>query len=151
MIAQSIKIPFKRIQIIANFLRFLAFSFELTNYKGSLNEFLNSFMRENRNFEKISRNKLELQFYSTMDFILESIGEYAFFKNKQFNKILFETLSLFVSISADNISLTHNKMKSFSDALKIDEGFWKLSKSATTSRNNIYSRIEYAISLYKTI
>ena len=132
-------------------LRFLAFSFELNNYKGNLNEFLNSFMRENRNFENIPRRVFEKRFFETMELIVEIYGNNAFYKNKQFNRSLFETLSLFITFTIEKDKVDKMKLKQFYDNLIKDEDFWELTKSATTSRKSIESRLEYANNLFDKI
>jgi len=131
-------------------LRFLALNFELENYTGSLNEFLNSFMLYNRSFERVSKGEMEKTFYKTLELIFESVGEKAFYHNKQFNRSLFETLCLTISLK-HNDKIDPKQFEYFYKEIIKNEEFWQLSKSATTSRKSIMTRIEFANHLVETI
>ena len=83
--------------------------------------------------------------------LVEIYGDNAFYKNKQFNRSLFETLSLFITFTIDKDKVDKSKLKQFYDNLIKDEYFWELTKSATTSRKSIESRLEYANNLFDKI
>lgn len=122
-------------------LRFISLTTQLENYSGSLNDFLNAFMLHNRNFDIIPKDEIERLFYHTLELILDTIGDNAFYHNKQFNRSLFETLC--ISIARER-SLNPRVVKQFYDKLVESDEFWQLSKSATTSKKNILSRLELA-------
>jgi Protein of unknown function DUF262 len=131
-------------------LRFIALTFELENYSGSLNEFLNGFMLYNRSFDRVSKNDMERAFYQTFELIDNAIGENAFYHNKQFNRSLFETLCLTISLKhGDRIEPA--RLKLFYDELIKSTDFWELSKSSTTSRKSLHTRIEFANHLFESI
>ena len=125
-------------------LRFFALHFNLENYNGNLNDFLNEFMRKNRSFDVIEKNKIEHLFIETVQYILESIGENAFYHKKTFYTILYEVLMLTVSRNKLSKSLSHSKFKEFYDSLILDMNFWQFSKGSTTSKSNFLKRIELA-------
>ena len=85
--------------------------------------------------------QIERLFYHTLELILDTIGDNAFYHNKQFNRSLFETLC--ISIARER-SLNPRVVKQFYDKLVESDEFWQLSKSATTSKKNILSRLELA-------
>ncbi len=122
-------------------LRFIALTFELHNYSGDLNGFLNGFMLHNRSFEMIRKDDIESVFYTTFGSIHEAIGKDAFYYNKSFNRPLYETLSLTVSL---NKSDDTDILKNFYKKLISNEEFWVISKSATTSKKSLMTRIEFA-------
>jgi uncharacterized protein with ParB-like and HNH nuclease domain len=128
-------------------LRFIALTFELQNYSGNLNEFLNGFMLRNRSFELVEKNQIEAAFFATFSIIHDSIGKDAFYYNKSFNRPLYETLSLSVSLNKINNSQV---LTDFYQKLIRNEQFWVISKSATTSRKSLMTRIEFANHLLST-
>jgi len=129
-------------------LRFISLTIELENYSGSLNEFLNAFMLQNRNFELVPKTEIDRIFYGTLKVILEVIGENAFYHNKQFNRSLFETICISI---ARKKNLHPKTVKAFYERLIQSEEFWQLSKSATTSKRSILSRIEFAQQIIDTV
>ena len=131
-------------------LRFLAFRFEFDNYSGNLNEFLNWFMLQNRSLDAISKNDMENEFYGMIELIFREIGESAFYHNKQFNRSLFETLSLFVSLNIEKRSFQGN-IEPFYKKLIDSEDFWQLSKSSTTSKKNIQLNIDFANYIFEIV
>lgn len=122
-------------------LRFIALTFELETYSGDMNEFLNRFMLHNRNFDLISRSEIENVFFNTFSIIFDSIGNEAFYYKKTFNKSLYETLSLTTS---RNCIRNDEILKKFYDRLIVSDEFWSMSKSSTTSKKSIMTRIEFA-------
>ena len=129
-------------------LRFIALTFELENYSGNMNEFLNGFMLHNRNFELVSKSSIEENFSNTFNIIKDTIGNDAFYYKKVFNRPLYETLTL--TVSRNHIE-KFGKLKSFYDKLINSDEFWLMSKSATTSRKSIMTRIEFANHLLSQI
>ncbi|MFV0467411.1 MAG: DUF262 domain-containing protein [Dysgonomonas sp.] len=125
-------------------LRFLAFHFNLEDYSGDLVQFLNDFMRDNRTLgDRISRNDIESIFYETFRVIEHSIGNYAFYHNKIFNKGLFDTVALTVSKNIHNIK-DESQVKYFYEQIIKNEDFWLLNKSATTSKGSILRKLDLA-------
>ncbi|ADB36130.1 GmrSD restriction endonuclease domain-containing protein [Spirosoma linguale] len=129
-------------------LRFIALNFELESYSGNMNEFLNRFMFHNRNFDLISRTLVEQAFFSSFNAIKEAIGEDAFYFKKTFNRPLYETLTLTVS---RNHLQNKNTLAEFYKILISSDDFWLMTKSSTTSKKSIMTRIEFANHLLSQI
>ncbi len=129
-------------------LRFISLTVELESYSGNLNEFLNAFMLQNRNFEILSKDEIDKIFYDTLEIILAAIGENAFYHNKQFNRSLFETICISI---ARKKNVLPNGVKTFYKRLIQSDEFWELSKSATTSKRSILTRIDFAQHIIDTI
>lgn len=107
-------------------------------------------MLRNRSFEVVSEKELVDAFQFTIGTIYSSIGKDAFYYKNQFNKILFETISLFLLHSRDH-QLTKAKVKALHDAVLESEKFWQMSKNATTSTKNINTRLEIINDLFATL
>lgn len=122
-------------------LRFIALTFELDKYTGNMNEFLNGFMLHNRSFEVVSKSEIENCFYKSFRVIRDAIGNNAFYVKSIFNRALFETLSLSVSLHhlSDEVRIRHL----YSNLVENKE-FWSMSRSSTTSKKSIMSRIQLA-------
>jgi len=122
-------------------LRFLAFTFFMEEYKGSLVEFLNDTMLRNRNLELISEQKIEAAFGNTFSKILEATNGEGFYHKGKFNKTLFDTLSVHVARSMKESSI--EKITALFKMVKESEAFWRLSKGATTSKKSLFTRLEF--------
>jgi len=129
-------------------LRFISLAMELKDYSGNLNDFLNSFMLQNRNFKIVPRKEIEQVFFGTLGLILDQIGENAFYHNKQFNRALYETLCIVI---ARSINLSPKSVKEFYKKLIASKEFWQLSKSATTSKRSIFTRIVFAQQILESV
>lgn len=129
-------------------LRFLSLVFELENYNGNLNGFLNEFMLHNRSFERVPKTTIEDVFYGTLKTIFETIGSDAFYHNKLLNRSLFETLCV---VLARRKNYDPGKVKIFYKRLIGSDEFWQLSKSATTSRKSILMRVDFANHLFESL
>lgn len=122
-------------------LRFIALNFELESYSGNMNEFLNGFMLHNRNFELISRSSVEESFHRTFNSIKEALGPDTFYYKKTFNRSLYETLTL--TVSRNHIENNRILAEFYKNLISSDE-FWLMTKSSTTSKKSIMTRIEFA-------
>lgn len=122
-------------------LRFLALYFSPDEYRGNMVSFLNHFMLENRSLDVVSADKIRKIFSSTIENIYERIGPKAFYRNKQFNKVLFESIMLFVARNIDR--LDENNLAEAHQRLLTDKSFWEEHSSSTTSRYKVKSREEY--------
>lgn len=129
-------------------LRFLAFHFEIDNYSGSLSDFLNEFMAQNRNLQYIDDKQIKNIFFKTLNIINETNNEEVFYKKGKFNKSLFDTVMLFISLNIHNAK--PNKVQQFISNLNTSQEFKQLSKSATSSRKNIQEKLQLAEALFTT-
>ena len=93
---------------------------------------------------------MEKTFYQTLELIFSSVGENAFYHNKQFNRSLFETICLTISLKR-NHKIDPTQFERFYKKIIKDEEFWQLSKSATTSKKSILTRIEFANRLFEKL
>ncbi len=131
-------------------LRFFALYFDIDQYSGNLTKFLNDFMLENRDFSKIPKADFYSIFNKTFDFIFDCLGNTAFYNKKQFNKVLFETLSLTIAKNPEIIS-SCEKATSFYEKLTSSNEFWKSSRSSTTGTKKLTERLKLAEQLLNNL
>ena len=123
-------------------LRFFALHFDLEEYSGNLNQFLNDFLLKNRNFDHSPPEKFEKIFLRTFETIYENIGSDAFYYENKFNRALFETISLTVSNNIDRAE--GELLRRFYEDLISNKDFWKMTRSSTTSVRNLRTRLQLA-------
>lgn len=129
-------------------LRFLALHYDLDKYKGNMVDFLNNFMLKNQNLDVISKVEIKYIFLNTVQFLKNCIGEKVFFHNNKFSTTLFESVMVTVAReSTENLECEH--FKKFYSSLINDKNFWSLSRSATTSKQNLLKRLELTREIYK--
>ncbi|MEG4810444.1 DUF262 domain-containing protein [Microcoleus sp. F8-D3] len=73
-------------------LRFLAFYFEGNNYKPSLKEFLNQYMRQNRHLTRQSQEQITNAFIPTIELLHKALGNKAFKPQKILMPTYFEAV-----------------------------------------------------------
>lgn len=129
-------------------LRFLALHFDFEGYRGRMVDFLNQFMLENMNLERISGTKIREVFLSTIEFLYKCIGPHVFVHKKSFNRVLFESIMLLTAKELRH-GLECERFKRFYESLVEDEHFWALSRHSTTSRTNMFARLDYLNELYE--
>lgn len=131
-------------------LRFIALYFDLENYQGKMLDFLNQFMIKNQNLEQFSQEEITNIFINTIQFIHDCIGEKTFYYDESFSKPLYETIMIFVAKHLLN-DLDCQTFKECYQFLSQDDTFRSYTKSSTTTKTNVMSRLEYIEKIYKTI
>ena len=124
-------------------LRFFAIYYDSDSFQGTLAEFLNHFMYKNRMFEFIPKKDMVKLFSETLTYISTSVGKDAFVLNKRFSSSLYDAIMFCGSKSCS--SVPKDTFRRFHNEIVNDENFLSLTRSATTSRKNIFGRIEYAL------
>lgn len=130
-------------------LRFLAFHFDIDNYSGNLSDFLNEFMNRNRDLQYIDSQQIKDRFFTSLNIINKSGDERVFYQKGRFNRSLFDTIMLFLSRNIPDAKSA--EVQQFISNLKTSQEFKQLSKSATSSRKNIYEKLQLAEALFTTV
>ncbi|MEM8639477.1 MAG: DUF262 domain-containing protein [Cyanobacteria bacterium P01_G01_bin.54] len=73
-------------------LRFLGLYFDIENYRGSMEDFLSSFMESNRELSRYSRRDLQNTFLETIELVYRSIGSKAFRLVNGLNAAVFDAM-----------------------------------------------------------
>lgn len=122
-------------------IRFFAFHYNLDDYNGSLQDFLNHFMYAHRDMEKLSKSELRSLFTNTIHFLYNSLGENAFDYKNRFNVSYYETM---VVLTSKYNLMEYNKdiIIHLVERLHQNEEYASLIKSSTTTKRNIFNRYE---------
>lgn len=124
-------------------LRFFALLYHLDGYKGNMSIFLNDFMLQYDDKLTIEkRHELETIFKETVDFIYNSIGENAFIKGKQFNRALYEAVSVGVALAVQaKTKISKSMFENKYEQIINNKDFQKYIQGATNSPSNIINKI----------
>ena len=122
-------------------LRFLAFFYDLDNYKKPLNEFLSKFMENHRNLNGAQLNEMSNLFINVVNLIDKQIGPEAFRPARGLNMAAFDSVS--VTIAKYEKKLRNNLKKQIKDLFK-DEAYSDAIRIGTTDVETIKSRMKIA-------
>jgi hypothetical protein len=111
-------------------------------------DFLNQFMLENMNHERVSAPNIRDVFVGTIEFLSNCIGSHVFAHKKSFNRVLFESVILLAAKELEH-GLECERFKKFYESLVNDEQFWSLARHSTTSRANMFARRDHVKDLYE--
>jgi len=131
-------------------LRFLALHFAFADYRGSMADFLNRFMLENRDLAQIPESKMRKTFLESVTFLESCIGPKVFYRRKLFSKPLFDSLMILTAKELQR-GLACGTLKKVHGLLLEDEHFWSLSQHATTNRARMATRFRYVEEHYKKL
>ena len=127
-------------------LRFFALFEKLETYKKPLNEFLTSYLSENKDNEK---KDVESIFVQTINTIYEKIGADAFRLDKGINKAFFDAISIGVAINLKDSTLNIENILTNYNLLKKNPELRGLVSESTTNTKDLKRRIEIAIEQFK--
>lgn len=120
-------------------LRLIAIHFELEEYTGNMNQFLNQFMMNNRDLERYSANQILEFFDPTIEILFAAYSKIGLQFNITFSEAIFYNIS-------QHFNRQRLELESIEQAilrLKEDEEYTRLTKSGTTSRKSFHQRIDY--------
>lgn len=132
-------------------LRFIAYREALHEYTGSVKEFLNNFMRENKDIKEEEQQRYRKIFNETIDDLYKVMGENAFNRflpNREdwhgaLNKAVFD--AEMVAFSYMKIDFKSSKIKDIQECIKelmCNEDFIKSIASSTNSPEKVSKRIK---------
>lgn len=129
-------------------LRFIALYFELQAYKGSMKDFLNTFMESNRSLDRnYGASEIRLIFEKTISLVYSSIGDKAFRPRRGLHAAVFDAVMVALAKRLDQ--------KPVQDLIALKEAYTKLLNSEEfrqvsidsrqmTNTENVRKRIELA-------
>ena len=122
-------------------LRFLGLHIDGENYRQPMKTFLNEFMHKYQNAKDETLDEFRSAFVKTIDRIYDALGNEAFRSSQSgnFSAPYFDALMVVV---ASNESITTEKIKFAHKELQSNNGFFELTRSATTTVATIRGRIE---------
>ncbi|MEG4228518.1 DUF262 domain-containing protein [Microcoleus sp. N9_B2] len=128
-------------------LRFLAFYFEGNNYKPSLKEFLNQYMKQNRHLARQSEEQIINAFIPTIELLYECLGNKAFKPQKILMPTYFEAVMVVTARrlkqgKINNLEQLGERYKSLME----DDSFIGVAQKIRnlTSADNVRDRLEFA-------
>lgn len=133
-------------------LRFFSLYFELDSYKKPLKDFLNSFMRKNRNFDFYSEEVLNEILVPSVKIVNQTFGNRSFRLGKAINVALFDSILIAVAKRIKkNIKVDSGSLSKAYAELTSDQIFLSYVKEATSDDTILRKRIEMAISKFDSV
>lgn len=128
-------------------LRFLAFYFEGNNYKPSLKEFLNQYMKQNRHLARQSEEQIINAFIPTIELLYECLGNKAFKPQKILMPTYFEAVMVVIARRLEQGKI--NNLEQLGERYKSlieDENFSGVAQKIRnlTSADNVRDRLKFA-------
>lgn len=123
-------------------LRFFALYYEWKNYQKPMKTFLNTFMNNNRHIESQIASEFTEIFYSTMERIVEALGEKPFRPVRGLNVAVFDAFTIAVA------STPHASANNISDAYKhlmADQSFIDAYSDSTSDESSVNARITLSL------
>lgn len=130
-------------------LRFLAFYYNLEQYRGNMTAFLNEFMLRNRTLDdNISAREIEDLFLTTVRFLEDCIGPKVFHCRRIFNKTFFDSVTY---VTARNVRSESDcdRFRMFLDRLSHDDRFWSMAQHSSSHTGIVFERFQYVQHLYE--
>jgi len=146
--------PKQRMKDVELILRFLSLFLDLDNYKGSMKDFLNTFMKKNRNLRIHGKDYLIRLFESSISTVYHAIGIKAFRPRRGLNAAVFDAVMVGISRRLEQGQIQSlSGLKKVYDSLVKDEKFLEVSINARqiSSPKNVITRIELATSAFANL
>ena len=142
----------RRLKDIELILRFLGMYFHAAQYKRPMKGFLNSYMSSNRDLEKQDSDLIEPLFDSTVQTILDRIGDRAFKPKTAINAAVLDSLMVGVArrLEAGPITDTQDAKAAY-DALMADEEYVNATSRATADDEQVKTRLEKSTSAFASV
>lgn len=136
-------------------LRFLALYFDFQNYKGSMKDFLSSFMETHRSLDKgYTDFQMKVIFTRTVNLVYDSIGEKAFRPRYALHAAVFDAVMVALAKQLEKRPIQDlEALKEAYEGLLSSEEFRQVSidSKQTTSSENVRKRIELANLAFENI
>ena len=126
--------------------------FHAAQYKRPMKGFLNSYMSSNRDLEKQDSDLIEPLFDSTVQTILDRIGDRAFKPKTAINAAVLDSLMVGVArrLEAGPITDTQDAKAAY-DALMADEEYVNATSRATADDEQVKTRLEKSTSAFASV
>lgn len=139
------KQPNKRMKDIELILRFFALRENWRLYKKNMKEFLNSYMKTNKNISQSKQEKYERLFKELIDKIGDEVGFRAFRLKRGVNSAVFD--SVMVALSEIGVDKVENFEEKY-DKLLENEKYKEYVSKSTTDVDRVKGRIKIAIETF---
>lgn len=146
--------PSKRMKDRELILRFVALYFAMDSYETSMKEFLNNFMKNNRNLQRYSAIEITQVFEGTIDTIYQAIGKKAFRPRRGLHSAVFDAIMVGVSHRLKSGAIKQEShLKNAYDELLESQDFldYSINSRQMTNIKNLRARIDLAIKKFQSI
>ncbi|WCL51472.1 DUF262 domain-containing protein [Leptospira sp. GIMC2001] len=134
----------KRLKDQELILRFLALFYNRNNYMKPLRYFLNTFMSENKNLNKISEQDIKAIFTETLKYIHKAIGNKAFRPIRSINASAFDSIMVATAdmISSGQVPTEKIYSQKYNSIISTDD-FIRLVKVGTSDGEAVKARLKF--------
>jgi hypothetical protein len=133
-------------------LRFLALYFSGDEYKRPMKGFLNEFMGRHKHLSRISAERMEEAFVSTIETVHSSVGKRAFRVARVLNAPVFDAVMVGVARRLAVGPMTDlTKLKEAYANLLSDQSFLAVSEMATADEESVSARLQLATTAFSRI
>jgi hypothetical protein len=132
-------------------LRFFALYFDYENYEKPMAEFLNKFVKKNKDASNVDAENPEILFQNTVDAIFKALGVSAFRPERGLNAAVFDSVMIGIAKRLKKGAVESKSIKNAYDELLKDESYITSVSAATSDERNVSARIEKAISAFDGI
>jgi len=146
--------PKQRMKDIELILRFLSLFLDLEKYKGSMKDFLNTFMKKNRNLKIHKKDYLKSLFDRSISTVYDAIGIKAFRPRRGLNAAVFDAVMVGISRRLEQGEIQDlSTLTNAYDSLVENKEFRDVSINARqiSSPKNVGERIELATSAFANL
>ncbi|USR91556.1 DUF262 domain-containing protein [Phormidium yuhuli AB48] len=146
--------PSKRMKDCELILRFIALNFAIDSYKKSMKEFLNQFMKTNRNLQRYSALEIKGVFENTINTIYQALGERAFRPRRGLHAAVFDAVMVGVANrlkqgEVQQKSLLQNAYNELLENHKFLES--SINSRQMTNIRNVKNRIDLATQKFQNV
>jgi uncharacterized protein with ParB-like and HNH nuclease domain len=146
--------PSKRMKDCELILRFIALNFAIDSYKKSMKEFLNQFMKTNRNLQRYSALEIKGVFENTINTIYQALGERAFRPRRGLHAAVFDAVMVGVANrlkqgEVQQKSLLQNAYNELLENHKFLES--SINSRQMTNIRNVKTRIDLATQKFQNV
>jgi len=145
----------KRMRDVELILRFLAIFYNLSDYEKPMKQFLNNFMKENRNPTDAKRHAFSSLFTRTADTVVKYLGERPFSIHRGLNAAVYDAVFTGFAKNIEKLDRTRIARSKLIDVrgkykrLLHETNFVKWTSSATTDEDVVPKRVRRAINVFK--
>lgn len=131
-------------------LRFLALYHEWSTYKRPMKEFLNNFMKDNRDLKTHAATFNRKLFHSTVKTVLDKLGRSAFRLERAVNAALMDALMVGIARRLDSGAIAADIQPEY-DSLLANEEFRASIYAGTSQSDNVRTRLRLATEAFASV
>jgi hypothetical protein len=133
-------------------LRFLALYFNGSNYRNTMKDFLNNYMKDNRNLKIQSESQIRLVFEPTIEAVYRSLGNKAFRPKKELVAAIFDAVMVGIAKRLERGKINNfEEIREWYDYLLNDEDFIAAYATRTSDEGKVRLRLKLSIDAFDSL